>query len=320
MPTSVPKQEHKARVHGITWTLFNYEPYVEDIKAYAKDHAAYMIFGYEICPDTGRKHLQGYTYYKNAVTYPNKRWRSVCDLETNGRDFRSNGSPQQNFDYCSKLGEFWEYGELPKQGERTDWAAAVNHLQAGTDIATVVEEQPQLLSCVRALERFQSLRLKPLHRDVTVILITGRSGTGKTRWAYDTYPELYSKPSGPWWDGYTGQKTILLDDYYGDMPYDQLLRVLDRYPVNLPVKGGFVWGQYTTVIITSNSHPNLWYSNGPTPKDISALMRRISSHRNIHNHAIEEIHSPPPPPPPPPSCDHSSAGGQEVCPSCWKRC
>ena len=35
--------------------------------------------------------------------------------------------------------------------------------------------------------------------------------------------------------------------------YVQLLKVLDRYPLQLPVKGGFVYAQYTTVIITSIS-------------------------------------------------------------------
>jgi len=280
MTTSVSKK----RTYAITWTLYNYEPLIDKVKQYAKDECDYMIFGYEICPDTGRKHLQGYLHYTNARAYPNKDWRKVTDLEQNGRDFISNGSPQQNYNYCSKLGDFWQYGELPKQGARTDWALAINSLQEGNDIHSVVAEQPQLLPTIRALERFQNILNRPLNRPVNVIVLIGGSGTGKTRWAYDTYPDLYSKPSGNWWDGYTGQKTILLDDYYGDLPYDQLLRVCDRYPINLPVKGGFIYGQYTTVIITSNRQPETWYY-----QDLAALNRRINKLDRDYNNAPQEV-------------------------------
>jgi len=282
MATSVSK-----RTHGITWTLFNYEPYLDKLKQYAKDECRYMIFGYEVCPDTGKRHLQGYHYYSNARAYPNRAWRKVTDLEENGRDFISNGSPQQNYDYCSKLGDFWQFGELPKQGARTDWNQAVSDLQAGRDISTVVEHQPQLLPCIRALERFQTLRLRPLNRPVNVIVLIGEPGTGKTRWAYDTYPDLYSKPSGHWWDGYNGQETILLDDYYGDLPYDQLLRVCDRYPINLPIKGGYVYGQYTTVVITSNRQPERWYPE----REVNALIRRISTIERQYNHGTQNHNS-----------------------------
>lgn len=264
MATSVSK-----RTRGITWTLFNYEACVDNIKQYAKDECEYMIFGFEVCPTTNKKHLQGYLYYTNARTYPNKKWRETAP---GVRDFISRGDPQSNYDYCSKLGDFWQYGELPKQGARTDWEQARSHLQAGTDITTVIEAQPQLLPCIRSLERFQQLSLRPLNRDVKVITLIGGAGTGKTRWAYDQYPNLYSKPDGPWFDGYSGQTTLLLDDYYGDIPYSQFLKILDRYPLHLPVKGGFIYAQYNTVIVTSNRHPDDWYPNGYT----TALQRRIN--------------------------------------------
>jgi len=298
MPTSVLKQK---RTHGITWTLFNYEPYIDHLKQYAVSECDYMIFGFETCPDTGKKHLQGYHHYSNARTYPNKKWRDVTDLETNGRDFISNGSPQQNYDYCSKLGQFWEHGELPKQGARADWQQAVNDLQDGHAIHTVVLTQPQLLPCIRALERFQQISNQPINRPVHVIVLIGESGTGKTRWAYDTYPDLYSKPEGNWWDGYTGQKTILLDDYYGDIHHSQLLKILDRYPLTVPVKCGFVNAQWTTVIITSNRHPRSWY---PAEPNIIALTRRINLLVEEYTHASQISSQAPPPSPcsPPPPC------------------
>jgi len=270
----------KVRTRGITWTLFNYEPYIDLLKQYAKDECEYMIFGFEICPDTGRKHLQGYHYYTNARTYPNKKFRDVVNLQKNGRDFKSRGSPKQNFDYCSKLNDFWQYGELPKQGERTDWEAVRSHLHGGGDIISAIQEYPQVLPCIRSLERYQQLTLQPLNRNVKVTILIGEPGTGKTRYAYDSDSDTYTKPEGKWWDGYNGQKTILLDDYYGDIPYSILLKVLDRYPIQVPIKGGFVYAQWTHVIITSNRQPESWYEQGLT----DALKRRITFMDRDYNH------------------------------------
>lgn len=243
-----------------------------------------MVFGFEVCPDTGKKHLQGYHYYENARSYPNKKWRDLTNLEKNGRDFISRGSPQDNYDYCSKLGDFWEYGELPKQGARTDWEQARSHLQNGGDIVSTIEQQPQLLPFIRSLERFQTLSIsKPTHRDVKVIILIGESGTGKTRWVYEKYPELFSKPEGPWYDGYFGQKTLLLDDYYGDIPYSQFLKVLDRYPLQVPVKGSHIYAQWDTIIITSNKQPETWYAQGYT----DALKRRTAILVREYTHASQ---------------------------------
>lgn len=275
--TSVSKQ----RTRGITWTLFNYEPYLDHLKQYAKDECEYMIFGFEVCPDTGRKHLQGYHYYSNARTYPNKKFRALCNLSKNGRDFKSRGSPQQNYDYCSKLNDYWEFGELPKQGERTDWDLARSHLYNGGDILAVIEQQPQLLPCIRSLEKYKQLTLRPLNRDVKVTILIGEPGTGKTKYAYDTDSNLYTKPEGHWWDGYIGQKTILLDDYYGDIPYAIFLKVLDRYPIQVPIKGGFIYAQWDHVIITSNRQPETWYAQGYS----DALKRRVSILEREYNNA-----------------------------------
>ena len=49
-----------------------------------------------------------------------------------------------------------------------------------------------------------------------------------------------------------------------------MLKVLDRYPLSLPVKNGFTPALYDTVIITSNKPPHEWYRKG-----LGALARRI---------------------------------------------
>lgn len=286
LATSVPPiggtvcKTSRSRTRAILWTLYNYEQYLEQLRAFARHQTRYTVFGYEVCPTTQRPHLQGYFYFENPRAYPNK---IIRELFRGIHDTSANGTPQHNRDYCLKLRtgdkpneRFEEFGEIPKQGDRTDWQRAVSDLSNGVDIVSVVTEQPQLLPAIRALQTFKNLTMKSTHRDVKVIFIVGNSGTGKTRWAWENYPDLYSKPEGHWWDGYTDQKTILLDDYYGDIPYSQFLKVLDRYPLNLPIKGGFVAAAYDTIIITSNKSFTQWY-----PEPNNAIKRRIHEIKNF---------------------------------------
>lgn len=287
LATSVPKTE--ARSRGCVWTLYNYEAHLEGLKVYAQDKCTYAVWGYETCPKTGRPHLQGYSHWENprSLMAFSKKF-GKCHVEV------PIGSPRQNREYCLKIRskdptpneKFEEYGELPVQGHRTDWERAVADVRFGIDITEIIESQPQLVQNQRALREYRSALLRPLHREVNVIVIYGGAGTGKTRWAYENHPNLYSKPpnktSGSWWNGYDGEKTILLDDYYGGIMYCEFLRVLDRYPYSAPIcGGGYIQAQWDTIIITSNKHPKNWYTNGLTP----ALRRRIN--KIIHATSID---------------------------------
>jgi len=49
------------------------------------------------------------------------------------------------------------------------------------------------------------------------------------------------------------------------------LRILDIYPLQLPVKGSFAVAMWNTIFITSNKHPTDWYEKGMPPE----LDRRI---------------------------------------------
>nr|QXP07610.1 MAG: replication associated protein [Arizlama virus] len=288
MTTSVPTS-FKVKVRGICFTLNNYTLNDEsNLMAFAKTQCLYLVFGREICPTTGTPHLQGFLYFENPRVYPNMNVR----VETrNAHDEIMKGTPRQAADYCKKDGDFWEFGDVPTQGARADWEKALTDLKTNT-MFSVLETQPHLIPCVRALERVKQLSLQPISRNVTVTLFLGPPGVGKSRAAYSIDPDLYTKPDGLWFDGYLGQKTLLLDDYDGDIRYTTLLKVLDRYPLQVPIKGGFVWAQWDQVIITSNRHFSTWY-----PENITgALNRRISVVDMEHNHApqedVQEAHVP----------------------------
>jgi len=292
MPTSVPVPAGNRKTRATLWTLNNWTETELDLAREYAQHVKYMCWSQEV-GEEGTPHLQGYVAWDNPRSLTQFKTDLGGRLHYGDKNGNTNGSAAQNRAYC--LGQvekkgftdnptFEEYGELPEQGARTDWRRAVAHLQSNQPVYTVVAEQPQLLPCVRALERFQQLSHQPLNRAVNVIILIGAAGAGKSRWAHDNYPDLYSKPEGKWWDGYNGQKTILFDDYYGYMPYSQLLKVCDRYPINVPVKCGYIYGQWDTVIITSNTQPEQWYPN----ETLYSFKRRISRIDREYNHASQE--------------------------------
>jgi len=252
---------------------------VESLRQYGTSTSRYLVFGYEIAPSTGTPHLQCFVCWDNPhsiLAFVDSFTKKEIHLETILK-----GTHFQAAEYCKKPeskdpafpAPGWEeFGDCPRQGSRTDWRVAYEQLKSGTNVEEVIDNQPQLLPCIRALDSFSARMLKPKHRDVQVIVLWGDTGTGKSRWAYENYPGLYSKPPGKWWADYIGETTILLDDFYGYIPYAELLNVLDRYPFKAEVKNGFINAQWDTVIITSNKPPEQWYHYGLTP----ALKRRIS--------------------------------------------
>lgn len=114
----------------------------------------------------------------------------------------------------------------------------------------------------------------------SVIVYWGRTGAGKTRAVYDNLPTqdiIYPHPGGQWFDGYDGQPIVLFDDYGGsEFKITYLLKLLDRYPMRVPVKGGFVSWTPTEIYITSNKDPRTWYSNA-NPEHVAAMFRRFTN-------------------------------------------
>lgn len=164
----------------------------------------------------------------------------------------------------------WEIGECPfnKEAGKKLLKQACEMVRTGCPI----EELPEEMDTIRILHHKGLRQLKtdlerakrPRYRQLEVLVLWGETGLGKTRYAYENYPlnQIFklTEPEGKlWWDGYNGQQVLLIDDFSGWIKYRFLLNVLDVYPLDLEVKGGFVSAAFTQVIITSNYHPSQWY-------------------------------------------------------------
>lgn len=232
--------------------------------------AVYGVVGLEVAPDTGREHLQGYVRFKNAV-----RFNSMRALFT-GLGYglhleMANGTDGENQDYCSKDGRFCEFGEPAKQGKRSDLTRIRRRIEQGQSDLTIARSH--FGSWVRYHESFKRYRclleanVSNALRNPEVVIIWGPPGSGKSKYVWDKVhdvPHYWKRDTTRWFQGYQGQKTVVLDDFTEDMfPPADLLSMLDRYPYEVEYKGGSLPFLAEKIYITSNTEPCEWYKYHP---------------------------------------------------------
>lgn len=127
-----------------------------------------------------------------------------------------------------------------------------------------------------ALRKIQGDYAKPEPMERRVYCFYGPTGTGKSRRAWDEAGwDAYPKdPNTKFWDGYRGEQHVVIDEFRGRIDISHILRWLDRYPVNVEIKGSVVPLRATKIWITSNIPPSLWYP-GTDPASIAAVERRL---------------------------------------------
>lgn len=169
----------------------------------------------------------------------------------------------------------FEFGAKPIQRNSAhDWEAIWSSAQTGN----LMEIPPSIrLQSYRTIRSIQADFASPIGMERTTFVYWGRTGTGKSRDAWsragmDAYPK---DPRTKFWCGYRGQETAVIDEFRGGIDISHLLRWLDRYPVNLEIKGSSHVHLVTTFYITSNIHPKEWYPMMDEPT-INALLRRLN--------------------------------------------
>lgn len=238
----------------------------------AANHIKYLIYQHELCPTTGKDHLQTYIEFKNA-RHTTGGIQKI--LGANVHIEARRGTRHDARKYCYKsdtqIRPCIELGTWTEQGERTDLEGMYEALKAGAVPADLMDLNPELyMRYYKAFDRvFQNIQSKNVNkfRPVDVSIIQGETGASKTRSVIDRYgPENVYTLEGPengslWFDGYQKQKILLIDEFYGWMPYSQLLRLTDGYCLRLGVKGSHAYSGWEKIYITSNVHPDKWYPN-----------------------------------------------------------
>jgi len=240
-----------------------------------KNIAKYMIFGVETCPSTGKIHYQGYI----DLTSPMRIAALKKHAPTTHFEKRK-GTWIQAVTYCKKEELYYEFGTPSKgPGERTDLNKMKEDLKTAKKMKEIADENfGAYLRYNRGMEKFRALWEEPRKERTELEIYWGKPGTGKSKRAHEENPEAYwlPKPNGGsvFFDGYDGQETVIIDDFYGWLPFDLLLRMADRYPLRVNTKGGSVNFNPKKIIITSNKCPKSWY---PNVSNFDALERRIDA-------------------------------------------
>lgn len=120
---------------------------------------------------------------------------------------------------------------------------------------------PTYLACYKGLNEYRLLCSTPRNHEMEILVFQGPTGTGKSKYCMDNFPGAYWKQRGQWWDNYKGEETVIIDEFYGWLPYDLLLRLCDRYPLQVEMKGGQIQFTSKRIIFTTNSIPCQWYKN-----------------------------------------------------------
>ena len=215
------------------------------------------------------------------------------------------GTCQQNRDYISKTGKwqndkkhgtsipdtFEEHGEMPfeRPGARNDIADLYNLVKSGASNFEILEENPSHMLALDKIERARQVVIEEEYRKVfrklNVTYIFGDTATKKTRTVMESMGSEsvyrvtnYLHP----FDQYAAQKVILFDEFHGGIKIEDMLNLLDGYPLALPCRYANKQACYTEVYIISNIELKKQYLHhqkiAPTVYD--AFLRRI--HKVVH--------------------------------------
>jgi len=288
------------RLTRITFTLNNWtdEEY-KFLTEWIAANCTWGIVGKETCPDTGTLHLQGacilgtrWSFSKLKTLTGFKR----CHIEP------MKGKPVDSLVYCSKEdSQPFVTGTLPEPGKRTDVLALVKRIQQGQTLKELAKDEEGGVGVVKyhnGLTRLSSLLKIPRTEPPCVFWFHGKTGTGKTRSAWEcaralvrakglSDSNIWYNSGLRWYNGYDGQLCAIIDDFrttdLKGIGFNFFLRLLDRYPFEVEFKGGFInWAPHY-IFITCPDPPREEFRvrDEHRHEDLEQLMRRITHVRGF---------------------------------------
>lgn len=231
----------------------------------------YAVAGHEIAPATGTHHLQMFVQF--AVR---KRLQSVRKAFPGVFAEPMKSTPEAASRYCKKDGEFEEFGTLSSHSQtlQCKWRQFMELAEDGR----FEEMDPGMY--VRHYTTAKKLRSEIPEADNTPlskpagVWVWGVPGTGKTTTVTNAFEDAFLKEPNKWWDGYSAQEVVVIDEFAKDFPQDikRLIKVWgDRLPFTGESKGISHKIRPKLVIITSNWSIDQVFTD---PIDIAAMKKR----------------------------------------------
>lgn len=289
-----PTGSTKIRVRSNCFAWNNYsEQNINDFKSFVQQYCDYGVFGKEIAPTTNTPHLQCYFHLKDEKQMTQSKIQKLLNYNIHFSGVTKN--EVRAADYCKEDGDFWEFGTAPKQGERKDISKPINKIMNGeiTSDDILLNDFVLYTKYTKAFLRAETLRHRTQFRNFMTegIWYHGGTGVGKSHIAYKdfcpTTHYVWKLNDKGWQDDYTQQKIVIIDDFRGEIPYNELLKLIDRWPYTVPRRNiGPIPFCSEVVIITSSLTPEQVYHRRHDEDSIAQLLRRVRV-VNLHSEVEE---------------------------------
>lgn len=276
----------RSYAYSITW--WDHEPIL-----FNPDTMKYLLYAPEICPETRKPHWQTYLVWRFQKTLgaslKNLNFKTHPSLHICKGSYESNlnyiKGPYDKDGKSKPFNPDWkEFGQVPSKGARTDLleikAAIMND---DLTVDEILLTKPDIYHQYgRTLFALEDAHLRSKHRTwmTKCTWYWGGTGAGKSHAAFEDYSEkthyLWSHDtSNDWWDGYHGQPIVVMNDYRGELKYNKLLQLVDKWPMKVSRRGReptqFLG---THIIITSSLHPRDVYNRRADEDSLAQLYRR----------------------------------------------
>lgn len=249
-----------------------------------------LLFQEEV-GEQGTRHLQIYVCFKQPVRQAGVKRLFDCDY-LHVEVCRDRAAC---ITYCSKeetrTDGPWSFGQVQtRQGQRSDLEALQEAVKEGHSELRLFDDYfGPMLRYHRAIRVYRNLRMPATRDQPMVRCFWGPTGTGKTHRAFSEAqefgePYVATPVEGQLWvgEGYDGIQPLIIDEFNGQWPVNFMKRLLDKWPMEIPFKGGLIQVRTSQIWLTSNEDPTTWWwqSRGITMNDRNAIARRI--HVTVH--------------------------------------
>ena len=179
-----------------------------------------------------------------------------------------------------------------KQEKKVDLNDLRDKISKGISVEELIQEDPLLYrQYKKTLDKLENIYLQTKFRnwETKAIWYWGTIktyhfvSTDKSHNSYKDFKHINKSThynlnynSDGFWNGYWGQKIVIINKTRGEIPFGELLKICDKYPYNVEIKGGCIVPLLCdTVLISSYKHPKDIYINLLDKDDMEQFSRRF---------------------------------------------